>query len=76
MFQVLAAFDVIEDVTDHIPGDSHKTQGQQTLLAVAWPDPTQQAIEAPGERDRDWSRQAAAPLVSALSDNQDDPPRG
>lgn len=74
--QVLAAFDVIEDVTDYIPGDPPKTQGQQLLLAVAWPDPAQPLIEVPGQRNRDWTRQISAPLVSAFSDNQDDPPRG
>lgn len=74
--KVLAAFDVIEDVTDHIPGAPPKVQGQQILLAVAWPDPTTPAIEIPSKPDRDWTLPLSAPLVSVFSDSQDDPPRG
>lgn len=73
--QVLAAFDVIADVTDHIPGDPPKTQIQQMSLVMTWPAPIQPAVELPDERDSAWPTQLSAPLVSAFSDKQDDPPR-
>lgn len=74
--RILAAFDVIADVTDHIPGDPPKSQIQQMSLVMSWPAPIQPAVELPDERDNAWPTQLSAPLVSAFSDRQDDPPRG
>tara|TARA_R110002124_G_scaffold217358_1_gene383006 strand:+ start:2161 stop:2529 length:369 start_codon:yes stop_codon:yes gene_type:complete len=74
--QVLAAFDVIEDVTDHFPGDPPKAQNQQLLLAVAWPEPAQPIVEGPDAPDRNWASGPMRPLISTLPDSKDDPPRG
>lgn len=72
--QVLSAFDVIDDVLDHIPGESAGAQ-QHVLGAAVWP-PEGLDLAAPSPLTHvSWKVAVDSLLASRTPDGQDRPPR-
>lgn len=73
--KALAAFDVIDDTLDHLPGKL-VGEAQQQHLAVPLPPPVVADAGAPSAAPaRGWALRPAKPLASRPSESLERPPR-
>lgn len=72
--KLIAAFDVIDDTLDHLPGKSGEPQQQQLMAPISSP-MTVVAVAMRSAEDCGWASPGVAALASCVPDRLDRPPR-